>query len=149
MHKFIVTAASALLFCICIFFVMDMVIGDTTHTDNRASLDRSGKTAISKAVNVGTLRAEEEIAVNPEKAKEEFDKAYKENTAFRDPAAKRDYNIHVTNGKPAMIAVEGDVETGSYLKTFSEQKGSVKSKSRNEVIYEAVAKTKRIGGNVK
>lgn len=126
-----------------------MVIGDTTHTDNRASLDRSGKTAISKAVNVGTLRAEEEIAVNPEKARIEFDKAYRQNTAFRDPAAKRDYTIHVVNEKPAMIAVEGNVEAGSYLKTFSEQKGSVKSKSRNEIIYEAVAGTKRIGGNVK
>ncbi|WP_431603571.1 hypothetical protein [Bacillus thuringiensis] len=48
----------------CLFFVTDMVIGDTTHTDNKSSLERGGEIALAKSVKIGTLRAEEEIAID-------------------------------------------------------------------------------------
>ncbi len=43
MQKFIVAASMLLLFVGCLFFVTDMVIGDTTHTDNKSSLERGGR----------------------------------------------------------------------------------------------------------
>ena len=67
MQKFIVAASMLLLFVGCLFFVTDMVIGDTTHTDNKSSLERGGEIAVAKSVKVGTLRAEEEITIDPEK----------------------------------------------------------------------------------
>lgn len=149
MQKFIVAASTLLLFVGCLFFVTDMVIGDTTHTDNKSSLERGGEIALSKAVKVGTLRAEEEIAVDREVAEKEFEKAYNSNADFKDPASKRNFMVHDVQEKPAMIAVEGDAEAASYFKQFDEKKETIKSKARSIIIYDANAKEKQIGGNVK
>lgn len=149
MQKFIVAASMLLLFTGCLFFVTDMVIGDTTHTDNKSSLERGGEIAVAKSVKVGTLRAEEEIAIDPEKAKQEFEKAYNGNADFKDPASKRNFTVHDVQEKPAMIAVEGDAEAASYFKQFDEKKETIKSKARSIIIYDANAKEKQLGGNVK
>lgn len=148
MQKIIITFFSFLLFAVCLFFVTDLVIGNVTHTDNRLSLDRSAKTALSKSVNWGTLRVEEEIEIEPSLAEQEFKKSYIENISFRDPEAKRNYDIKILNSKPAMIAVEGNIETYSYFNSFNKEPEKVKSNSRNIVIYEAKEETKKVGGNV-
>ncbi|MDA2526293.1 DUF5411 family protein, partial [Bacillus cereus] len=108
MQKFIVAASMLLLFAGCLFFVTDMVIGDTTHTDNKSSLERGGEIALAKSVKIGTLRAEEEIAIDRDKAKQEFEKAYNSNADFKNPASKRNFTVYDVQEKPAMIAVEGD-----------------------------------------
>lgn len=126
-----------------------MVIGDTTHTDNKSSLERGGEIALAKSVKVGTLRAEEELAIDPEKAKQEFEKAYNSNADFKDPASKRNFIVHAVQEKPAMIAVEGDAEAASYFKQFNEKKETLKSIARSIIIYDANAKEKQLGGNVK
>ncbi|AZJ24654.1 hypothetical protein JFU54_01490 [Bacillus sp. TH19] len=148
MQKFIIAAGALLLFIGCLFFVTDMVIGDTTHTDNKAALKKGSNTALYKSVKVGTLRAEEEIAIDPELAKKEFEQAYKQNAAFKDPASKRDFSVHVIQDKPAMIAVEGNVDAKSYLKQFDENKGTIKSKARNIYIFESTSDKKQPGGNI-
>ncbi|HDR3652511.1 TPA: hypothetical protein ACTZ5A_005358 [Bacillus cereus] len=148
MQKFIVAASMLLLFVGCLFFVTDMVIGDTTHTDNKSSLERGGEIALAKSVKVGTLRAEEELAIDPEKAKQEFEKAYNSNADFKDPASKRNFIVHAVQEKPAMIAVEGDAEAASYFKQFNEKKETIKSIARSIIIYDANAKEKQLGGNV-
>lgn len=43
--KFIIGAASILLFVGCLFLMTDMIIGDTTHTDNKSASERAGSTA--------------------------------------------------------------------------------------------------------
>lgn len=149
MQKFIVAASMLLLFVGCLFFVTDMVIGDTTHTDNKSSLERGGEIALAKSVKVGTLRAEEELAIDPEKVKQEFEKAYNSNADFKDPASKRNFIVHAVQEKPAMIAVEGDAEAASYFKQFNEKKETLKSIARSIIIYDANAKEKQLGGNVK
>ncbi|MGF9881169.1 hypothetical protein ABEX39_26010 [Bacillus albus] len=149
MQKFIVAASMLLLFVGCLFFVTDMVIGDTTHTDNKSSLERGGEIALVKSIKVGTLRAEEELAIDPEKAKQEFEKAYNSNADFKDPASKRNFIVHAVQEKPAMIAVEGDAEAASYFKQFNEKKETIKSIARSIIIYDANAKEKQLGGNVK
>ncbi len=126
-----------------------MVIGDTTHTDNKSSLERGGEIALAKSVKVGTLRAEEELAIDPEKAKQEFEKAYNSNADFKDPASKRNFIVHAVQEKPAMIAVQGDAEAASYFKQFNEKKETIKSIARSIIIYDANAKEKQLGGNVK
>lgn len=126
-----------------------MVIGDTTHTDNKSSLERGGEIALAKSIKVGTLRAEEELAIDPEKAKQEFEKAYNSNADFKDPASKRNFIVHAVQEKPAMIAVEGDAEAASYFKQFNEKKETIKSIARSIIIYDANAKEKQLGGNVK
>jgi len=126
-----------------------MVIGDTTHTDNKSSLERGGEIALAKSVKVGTLRAEEELAIDPEKAKQEFEKAYNSNADFKDPASKHNFIVHAVQEKPAMIAVEGDAEAASYFKQFNEKKETIKSIARSIIIYDANAKEKQLGGNVK
>ncbi|EEM38173.1 hypothetical protein bthur0004_59560 [Bacillus thuringiensis serovar sotto str. T04001] len=73
MQKFIIGAASILLFVGCLFLMTDMIIGDTTHTDNKSASERAGSTAMDKAVKVGVLRAQEEIAIEPGIAKKEFE----------------------------------------------------------------------------
>jgi len=148
-QKFIVAASMLLLFVGCLFFVTDMVIGDTTHTDNKSSLERGGEIALAKSVKVGTLRAEEELAIDPEKAKQEFEKAYNSNADFKDPASKHNFIVHAVQEKPAMIAVEGDAEAASYFKQFNEKKETIKSIARSIIIYDANAKEKQLGGNVK
>lgn len=125
-----------------------MVIGDTTHTDNKSSLERGGEIALAKSVKVGTLRAEEELAIDPEKAKQEFEKAYNSNADFKNPASKRNFIVHAVQEKPAMIAVEGDAEAASYFKQFNEKKETIKSIARSIIIYDANAKEKQLGGNV-
>ncbi|MBF7156491.1 hypothetical protein [Bacillus albus] len=149
MQKFIVAASMLLLFVGCLFFVTDMVIGDTTHTDNKSSLERGGEIALAKSIKVGTLRAEEELAIDPEKAKQEFEKAYNSNADFKDPASKRNFIVHAVQEKPAMIAVEADAEAASYFKQFNEKKEAIKSRARSIIIYDAKAKEKQLGGNVK
>ncbi|PHA57845.1 hypothetical protein COF07_12060 [Bacillus wiedmannii] len=149
MQKFVVAAGMLLLFAGCLFFVTDMAIGDTTHADNKSSLERGGEIALAKSVKVGTLRAEEEIAIDPEKAKQEFEKAYNSNADFKDPASKRHFTVHAVQEKPAMIAVEGNAEAASYFKQFDEKKETIKSKARSIIIYDANAKEKQLGGNVK
>ena len=124
-------------------------MGDTTHTDNKSSLERGGEIALAKSVKIGTLRAEEEMAIDKEKAKQEFEKAYNGNADFKNPASKRNFTVHDVREKPAMIAVEGDAEVASYFKQFDEKKETIKSKARSIIIYEANAKEKQLGGNVK
>ncbi|EMI9087607.1 MULTISPECIES: DUF5411 family protein [Bacillus] len=149
MQKFIVASSMLLLFVGCLFFVTDMVMGDTTHTDNKSSLERGGEIALAKSVKIGTLRAEEEMAIDKEKAKQEFEKAYNGNADFKNPASKRNFTVHDVREKPAMIAVEGDAEVASYFKQFDEKKETIKSKARSIIIYDANAKEKQLGGNVK
>ncbi|MDA2111375.1 DUF5411 family protein [Bacillus cereus] len=149
MQKFIVAASMLLLFAGCLFFVTDMVIGDTTHTDNKSSLERGGEIALAKSVKIGTLRAEEEIAIDRDKAKQEFEKAYNSNADFKNPASKRNFTVYDVQEKPAMIAVEGDAEAASYFKQFDEKKETIKSKARSIIIYDGNAKEKQLGGNVK
>lgn len=124
-------------------------MGDTTHTDNKSSLERGGEIALAKSVKIGTLRAEEEMAIDKEKAKQEFEKAYNGNADFKNPASKRNFTVHDVREKPAMIAVEGDAEVASYFKQFDEKKETIKSKARSIIIYDANAKEKQLGGNVK
>ncbi|PIE91683.1 hypothetical protein CO726_30880 [Bacillus fungorum] len=149
MQKFIVAASMLLLFVGCLFFVTDMVIGDITHTDNKSSLERGGEIALAKSVKIGTLRAEEEIVIDREKAKQEFEKAYNRNADFKDSASKRNFTVYDVQEKPAMIAVEGDAEAASYFKQFDEKKETIKSKARSIIIYDANGKEKQLGGNVK
>ncbi|WP_436866866.1 hypothetical protein [Bacillus fungorum] len=149
MQKFIIAAGTLLLFVGCLFFVTDMVIGDITHTDNKAALKKGNNIALYKAVKVGTLRAEEEIAIDSKLAKQEFEKSYNGNAAFKDPSSKRNFSVHVVQEKPAMIAVEGDAEAASYFKQFNEKKGTIKSKARNIYIFESTSDKKESGGNVK
>ena len=61
-----------------------MIIGDTTHTDNKSASERAGSTAMDKAVKVGVLRAQEEIAIEPGIAKKEFEKSYKQTETFKE-----------------------------------------------------------------
>ncbi|MCP1399333.1 MULTISPECIES: hypothetical protein [Bacillus cereus group] len=149
MQKFIIGVASLLLFVGCLFLMTDMIIGDTTHTDNKSALERAGSTAMDKAVKVGILRAQEEIAIDTEIAKKEFEKSYKQNATFKDPASKREFSAHAVQEQPAMIAVEGDAEAASYTKQFDEKKGSIKSNAKHIFIYEADSDNKKAGGNVK
>ncbi|MEC3078420.1 hypothetical protein, partial [Bacillus tropicus] len=114
MQKIIIGAASLLLFVGCLFLMTDMIIGDTTHTDNKSASERAGSTAMDKAVKVGVLRAQEEIAIEPDIAKKEFEKSYKQNATFKDPASKREFSVHAVHEQPAMIAVEGEAEAASY-----------------------------------
>ena len=145
--KFIIGAS--LLLCVgCLFLMTDMIIGDTTHTDNKSALERAGSTAMDKAVKVGVLRAQEEIAIEPEIAKKEFEKSYKQNATFKDPASKREFSVHAVQEQPAMIAVEGEAEVASYTKQFEEKK-SIKSNAKHIFIYEADSDNKKAGGNVK
>ncbi|EOO12590.1 hypothetical protein IGA_04947 [Bacillus cereus HuA3-9] len=67
----------------------------------------------------------------------------------KDPASKRDFSVHVIQDKPAMIAVEGNVDAKSYLKQFDENKGTIKSKARNIYIFESTSDKKQPGGNIK
>ncbi|QFQ28891.1 hypothetical protein [Bacillus thuringiensis] len=147
MQKFIIGAASLLLFVGCLFLMTDMIIGDTTHTDNKSALERAGSTAMDKSVKVGVLRAQEEIAIEPEIAKKEFEKSYSQNATFKDPASKREFSVHGVQEQPAMIAVEG--EAASYTKQFDEKQGSIKSNAKHIFIYEADSDNKKAGGNVK
>ncbi|TKI82149.1 hypothetical protein [Bacillus mycoides] len=149
MQKFIIGAASVLLFVGCLFLMTDMIIGDTTHSDNKSALERAGSAAMDKSVKVGVLRAQEEIAINPEIAKKEFEESYKLNATFKDPASKRDFSVHAIQENPAMIAVEGDAEAASYTKQFDEKKGNIKSNAKHIYIYEADSDKKKAGGNVK
>lgn len=149
MQKFIIGAASILLFIGCLFLITDMIIGDTTHTDNKSALERAGSTAMDKAVKVGVLRAQEEIAIDTKIAKKEFEKSYKQNATFKDPASKREFFAHAVQEQPAMIAVEGDAEAASYTKQFDEKKSSIKSNAKHIFIYEADSDNKKDGGNVK
>ncbi|MDA2549941.1 hypothetical protein [Bacillus bombysepticus] len=149
MQKFIIGAASILLFAGCLFLMTDMIIGDTTHTDNKSASERAGSTAMDKAVKVGVLRAQEEIAIEPGIAKKEFEKSYKQNATFKDPASKREFSVHAVQEQPAMIAVEGEAEAASYTKQFDEKKGNIKSNARHIFIYEADSDNKKAGGNVK
>ncbi|MED3025611.1 MULTISPECIES: hypothetical protein [Bacillus cereus group] len=149
MQKFIIGAASLLLFVGCLFLMTDIIIGDTTHIDNKSALERAGSTAMDKAVKVGVLRSQEEIAIDPEIAKNEFEKSYKQNATFKDPASKREFSVHAVKEKPAMIAVEGEAEASSYTKQFDEKKGNIKSNAKHIYIYEADSDNKKAGGNVK
>ncbi|ACI30220.1 MULTISPECIES: hypothetical protein [Bacillus] len=149
MQKIIIGAASLLLFVGCLFLMTDMIIGDTTHTDNKSASERAGSTAMDKAVKVGVLRAQEEIAIEPDIAKKEFEKSYKQNATFKDPASKREFSVHAVHEQPAMIAVEGEAEAASYTKQFDEKKGSIKSNAKHIFIYEADSDNKKAGGNVK
>ncbi|MEB8854682.1 hypothetical protein P4G88_32650, partial [Bacillus cereus] len=112
-------------------------------------LERCGEIALAKSVKIGTLRAEEEIAIDAEKAKKEFEKAYNSNADFKDPASKRNFTVHDVQEKPAMVAVEGDAEAASYFRQFDEKKETIKSKARSIIIYDTNAKEKQLGGNVK
>ncbi|ARJ25471.1 hypothetical protein B7492_30905 (plasmid) [Bacillus mycoides] len=149
MQKFIIGAASVLLFVGCLFLMTDMIIGDTTHSDNKSALERAGSAAMDKSVKVGVLRAQEEIAIDPEIAKKEFEESYKQNATFKGPASKRDFSVHAVQENPAMIAVEGDAEAASYTKQFDEKKGNIKSNAKHIYIYEADSDKKKAGGNVK
>ncbi|GAB6489451.1 hypothetical protein [Bacillus cereus] len=149
MQKLIIGAASLLLFVGCLFLMTDISIGDITHSDNKSALARAGSTAMDKAVKVGVLRSQEEIAIDPEIAKNEFEKSYKQNATFKDSASKREFSVHAVHEQPAMIAVEGEAEAASYTKQFDEKKGNIKSNARHIYIYEADSDNKKAGGNVK
>jgi hypothetical protein len=107
MQKIIIGAALTIIICWLFILMTDMIIGDTTHTDNKSASERAGSTAMDKAVKVGVLRAQEEIAIEPDIAKKEFEKSYKQNATFKDPASKREFSVHAVHEQPAMIAVEG------------------------------------------
>ncbi|MBH0348046.1 hypothetical protein BK731_19070 [Bacillus thuringiensis serovar muju] len=149
MQKLIIGAASLLLFVGCLFLMTDISIGDITHSDNKSALARAGSTAMDKAVKVGVLRSQEEIVIDSEIAKNEFEKSYKQNSTFKDSASKRNFSLHSVQEQPAMIAVEGEAEAASYTKQFDEKKGNIKSNARYIYIYEADSDNKKAGGNVK
>ncbi|PGZ47595.1 hypothetical protein [Bacillus pacificus] len=149
MQKLIIGAASLLLFVGCLFLMTDISIGDITHSDNKSALARAGSTAMDKAVKVGVLRSQEEIVIDPEIAKNEFEKSYKQNSTFKDSASKRNFSVHSVQEQPAMIAVEGEAEAASYTKQFDEKKGNIKSNAKHIFIYEADSDNKKAGGNVK
>ncbi|UYW72157.1 DUF5411 family protein [Bacillus cereus] len=149
MQKLILGAVSLLLFVGCLFLMTDISIGDITHSDNKSALARAGSTAMDKAVKVGVLRSQEEIVIDPEIAKNEFEKSYKQNSTFKDSASKRNFSVYSVQEQPAMIAIEGEAEAASYTKQFDEKKGNIKSNARHIYIYEADSDNKKAGGNVK
>lgn len=121
----------------------DISIGDITHSDNKSALARAGSTAMDKAVKVGVLRSQEEIVIDPEIAKNEFEKSYKQNSTFKDSASKRNFSVYSVQEQPAMIAIEGEAEAASYTKQFDE-KGNIKSNARHIYIYEADSDNKKL-----
>lgn len=145
----ILGAASLLLFVGCLFLMTDISIGDITHSDNKSALARAGSTAMDKAVKVGVLRSQEEIVIDPEIAKNEFEKSYKQNSTFKDSASKWNFSVYSVQEQPAMIAIEGEAEAASYTKQFDEKKSNIKSNARHIYIYEADSDNKKAGGNVK
>lgn len=144
MQKLILGAASLLLFVGCLFLMTDISIGDITHSDNKSALARAGSTAMDKAVKVGVLRSQEEIVIDPEIAKNEFEKSYKQNSTFKDSASKRNFSVYSVQEQPAMIAIEGEAEAASYTKQFDEKKAILRVTQDTYIFTKQILITKKL-----
>lgn len=140
----ILGAASLLLFVGCLFLMTDISIGDITHSDNKSALARAGSTAMDKAVKVGVLRSQEEIVIDPEIAKNEFEKSYKQNSTFKDSASKRNFSVYSVQEQPAMIAIEGEAEAASYTKQFDEKKAILRVTQDTYIFTKQILITKKL-----
>lgn len=119
------------------------------HTDQTQALDNSSKIAIQKAINKGVLRVEEEVEIDPDVAKREFQKSYEENISHDDNRTDRKYEVVTIQSRPALIAVRGEADVESGFKKFNHQQDDkIRSLEKYIVIYEAKSVNKQEGGNV-
>ena len=109
--------------------------------DNDNTLKVSTSSAMTKAINKGAVRVDEEITINPKVAEEALLREFADNSSFMDGSKK--INIYKISSKPAMISVESyntvEIPISKMLKQFNkkeeEQKGKVRD--RETVIFEA------------
>lgn len=149
MNKIVFFAFLSLLFGACFLYETDLIITNTVHTDQTEALDSASKVAIQKAINKGILRVDEEIEIDPDIARKEFQKSYEENISHDDSRTERKYEIVTIQTRPALIAVRGEADVESGFKKFShKQDDKIKSLEKYIVIYEAKYPKKQEGGNV-
>ncbi|MED5052556.1 hypothetical protein P9850_12085 [Anoxybacillus rupiensis] len=149
MNKAIFFFFLTLLFGTAFLYNTDLIITNTVHTDQTQALDNSSKIAIQKAINKGVLRVEEEVEIDPDVAKREFQKSYEENISHDDNRTDRKYEVVTIQSRPALIAVRGEADVESGFKKFNHQQDDkIRSLEKYIVIYEAKSVNKQEGGNV-
>ncbi|WP_033012954.1 hypothetical protein [Geobacillus kaustophilus] len=149
MNKVVFFAFLTLLFGATFLYETDLIITNTVHTDQTEALDNASKVAIQKAINKGVLRVDEEIEIDPDVAKREFQKSYEENISHHDSRTDRKYEIVTIQPRPALIAVRGEADVESGFKKFDHQQDDkIRSIEKFIVIYEAKYANKQEGGNV-
>ncbi|ENL4423511.1 hypothetical protein FOL75_15435 [Bacillus thuringiensis] len=110
-----------------------------TNEDN--SLHQATATAMSKAINMGQLRVDEEITINEKVVKETLIREYVNQSNFHD--GEKRLNIYAINSQPAMIGVESyntfAIPIKKYLKEPDDQ---TTVRQFENMIFEAKKVTK-------
>ncbi|MED3677048.1 MULTISPECIES: DUF5411 family protein [Bacillati] len=115
-----------------------ITIGDN---DNETSSQSSARNAMTKSINWGNARVNEEITINEKVAEEAVLREYANSTSFKE--GNRMLNIYQVSGKPPLLAVESysTIETpfvdmaNKYTKKNKTNKTI--TRSREVIIYEA------------
>lgn len=134
------------LFLIVIFFMSfvfaysfeDVKIADS---DNEFGVENTARNSINIAVNLGNVRANEEITINEEIAVEATLRQYADTSDYF--RGDRYLNVYQVSSDPAMLAVESYAELESPILgmtkryTKSTTPTTVTTRSREIVIFEA------------
>lgn len=116
--------------------------------DNHSTLEITSRDAIQKSVNMGAVRVNEEVTINPEMAKEVFVRQFVESSNFDD--GDRVLNIVGLNSNPAMLAVESYqiLDYNPATRFMGSEKPST-VRDVDVIIYEAKSTTDNRGGDLK
>lgn len=137
-------AIGGFLLFVLLFFVVwitsfeYLTIGDN---DNETSSQNSARNAMTKSVNWGNARVNEEITINERVAEEAVLREYANSTSFKE--GNRMLNIYQVSGKPPLLAVESysNISTPfidmANKYTGKKDSNETVTRSREVVIYEA------------
>lgn len=100
--------------------------------DNQVSLDNATRNAINESINVGHLRVNEEVTIDPEIAKESLVRKYAQSINYKD--GDRFLNIYYMSNQPILAT---DAYTSLEGHTNFTNKQETISRSRNIYIIES------------
>lgn len=132
MSKYILGWGVTLFAIIMIIFYMAYNEASFVAKDNQVSLDSATRNAINESINMGNLRVNEEVTIDPEIAKEALIRKYAQSINYRD--GDRFLNVYHVSNQPILAT---DAYTSLEGSTNFSSKEETISRSRNVYIIES------------
>jgi len=132
MAKFLMAGGVMLLAMLFITFVFAYDEATIVATDNKVSLDNATRNALNESVNIGHLRVNEEVTIDPQIARESFVRNYADSVGFK--GGERYINLYYLNEKP--IIASDAYTTYEGHTNFTNVEDTI-TRSRNVYIIEA------------
>lgn len=137
MSKVILGGAVTFLAIVFITFYMAYNEASFVAKDNQASLDNATRNAINESINMGNLRVNEVVTIDPEIAKEALVRRYAQSINYRD--GDRFLNVYHVTEQPIIATDSYTSLEGST--NFSKKEETI-SRSRNVYIIESRSLTR-------